>query len=97
MPNKEHEKWRKDRIDGISDGAGAVTQLTIKRSVDVLNSVIEDLEYSIDKTARASNRLSIVLVVATIIMALVAAADLYVGVSHEIDNKCPKITSNLSE
>ena len=93
MPNKKNAEWRKAKINEIEGGQG-INEIHIKQSVDVLNSVIEDLEYSIDKTARASKWLSTVLVIATVVMALVAAANLYVTISHGANN-VPKISSEL--
>ena len=88
MPNKEHEEWRKTRINKISDGAGAVTQLTIKRSVDVLNSVVEDLAESIDKSSRSSSRLSLIIAICTAFLVAVGIADLCVRIFN-IGAKCP--------
>ena len=95
MPNKEHSEWRKTRINQIKGGSG-VNEIHIKQAVDVLNSVIEDLECSIDKAAKAGNRLSKVLVFATVIIALVAAANLYITISHETNN-VPKISGELGK
>lgn len=88
MPDKEHKEWRKARINEISDGAGAVTQLTIKRSVDVLNSVIEDLTESIDKSSKSSGRLSRIVAICTAFLVGIGVIDLCVRIFN-IGAKCP--------
>ena len=88
MPNEEHKEWRKNRIDEISDGAGAVTQLTIKRSVDVLNSVVENLAESIDKSSKSSGRLSLIITICPAFLVAIGLADLFVRIFN-IGAKCP--------
>ncbi len=95
MLNKKRAKWRKARINEIVDGSG-ITDYTIKRSVDVLNSVFEELICSINKSSKASNCLSVVLVIATIIIALVSVGNLYVTISHNLNN-VSNISSELSK
>lgn len=80
MPNKEHSEWRKKQIKEIKSGSG-ISDLTVKKCMDIINSILEDLESSIDKISRAANRLSLVLVIATVIMALVAIGNLYIAIA----------------
>ncbi len=75
MVNKENSEYRKKQIQEIKTGSG-ITDHTVKKSMDVINSVLEDLEVSIDKTSKAANRLSLVLVIATVIIAAVAIVNL---------------------
>ncbi|MBW2076805.1 MAG: hypothetical protein JRI71_04520 [Deltaproteobacteria bacterium] len=74
MPNKERAKWRKNRIAEMDDGSGAVTDLTLKKAVDVINSVMEDLTASIENSSKSNKTLSIVIAVATVILASVGIA-----------------------
>jgi hypothetical protein len=87
MPNKEHIDWRKKRIADIETGSG-VTDLSLKQSVDVINSTIEDLTDSIEKSSKASGRLSLIIAICTAFLVAVGLADLCVRI-FEIYTKCP--------
>ena len=76
MCSDDRGKWRKKRIGEMSTN-GSI-EIALKQSVDVINSVIEDLVESIDKSSQSSSRLSLVVTVATVILAIIGAADLCV-------------------
>jgi len=87
MSANDRKEWRKKRIEGIETGGG-VTDLTIKQSVDVLNSVVEDLTGSIDKNSQSSSRLALVVAVCTFLLVAIGAVDLYIRI-FDICAKCP--------
>lgn len=77
MNSEERKEWRKKRINDMESGSG-VTDLTMKQGVDVINSVIEDLSESIDKSSQSSDRLTKIIAIATVLLVLVGIADLCV-------------------
>jgi len=87
MPTNNRKEWRKKRIAEIDTGSG-ITDISLKQSVDVLNSVIEDLIESIDKSSKSSGRLSLIITICTAFLVAIGLADLYVRI-FDICTKCP--------
>lgn len=81
------KEWRKKRIADIETGSG-ITDISLKQSVAVLNSVMEDLTESIDKSSKSSGRLSLIIAVSTALLVAIGAANLYVRIFY-ICAKCP--------
>ena len=50
----------------------------MKQGVDVINSVIEDLADSIDRSSQSSDRLTRIVAIATVFLVLIGIADLFV-------------------
>ena len=86
-PNNPKE-LRKQIISKITADGDPLSGATFKRSVDVLNSVIEDLIDSIDKSSKSNNQLSWVVAVATIFLVAVGIADLCFRFLN-VGAKCP--------
>lgn len=81
MPSNNRKEWRKQRINDISNGSG-LTDLSLKRSIDVMNSVIEDLTDSINRNSKSSGRLALIVTICTVILAIIAIIDIYIRVFH---------------
>ena len=79
MSINDRKEWRKERIAKIANGGG-LTDYSLKRSVDVINSVIEDLVESINKSSRSSDRLSLIVAICTALLVAIGTADLYVRI-----------------
>ncbi|MDD2469276.1 MAG: hypothetical protein PHI97_35400 [Desulfobulbus sp.] len=77
MNTEGRKEWRKKRIDDMHSGSG-ITDLTMKQGVDVINSVIEDLADSIDRSSQSSDRLTRIVAIATVFLVLIGIADLFV-------------------
>lgn len=82
MCSCDPKEWRKKRIGDITSGGGAVTDLSLKASIDVMNSVVEELVESIDKSSKSSARLSLVVAIATGFLAVIGIFDLCIRLFH---------------
>jgi hypothetical protein len=83
---KPSREQRKITIQQIDDNPGMAEMYKMR----ALNSLAEDLEDSIHESSRSTNRLSVVLVVATVILAIVGVVD----ISYKIFSSTPAITQN---
>jgi hypothetical protein len=70
---------REERNDIISEigGSPSITGGTEMNKMRALNSLIEDLEDSVNKHSQSTNKLSTILVIATVVLALVGVTDIY--------------------
>jgi len=83
---KSHiETRREERKQTIKliGGNPAISGTTEMYKMRALSSLIEDLEDSINNHSRSTNRLSLILVIATVIIALVSIIDIWYRVSTE--------------
>jgi hypothetical protein len=76
--DKDIKTRREERVKTIKEiGSNPdISGITEMKKARVLNSLIEDLEDSINNHSRSTNRLSLILVIATIIIALVGIIDI---------------------
>lgn len=75
MCSDDQKEWRSDKINKIDDGGGSIT-FALQRSTAIMNSAIEDLTKSINKSSESSNRLSWVVAISTAVLAAIGVADL---------------------
>ncbi len=87
MNTEERKEWRKKRLDDMHSGSG-ITDLTMRQGADVINSVIEDLSDSIDRSSQSSDRLTRIVAIATVFLVLIGVADLLIRF-FDIGAKCP--------
>ena len=76
---REERKQTIKLIGGNPDISGTTEMYKMR----ALSSLIEDLEDSINNHSRSTNRLSLILVIATVIIALVSIIDISYRVSTE--------------
>ena len=92
LRRKEREKEIKQI--GSNPYVSGVTEMHKMRA---LNSLIEDLEDSITKSSRSTNRLSCVLVIATVILAIVGSIGLYYTITSQGIGNIPQISEQLEK
>jgi hypothetical protein len=86
-------KERKNIIKQIGDNPGLAEMYKMR----ALNSLVEDLEDSIHKHSRSTCLLSVVLIIATLIVALTGIADIYYTTTFHGRNNLSQISGNLSK
>ena len=80
MCSDDQKEWRKDRINDIATGGGAVTDRSLKASIDVMNSVVEGLIESINRDSKSNGRLALVVAIATGALAIIGIADHFIKI-----------------
>lgn len=87
MSTNDRAKSRKNRIAEMDTGSG-ITDISLKQSIDVINSVLEDITKSIDKSSKSSDRLSLIVAICTALLVSIGASTLYIRI-FDICAKCP--------
>ena len=86
---------RKEIIKQIAENDNPVFAEMYKTRA--LNSLIEDLEDSITNSSRSTNRLSCILAVATVVLAIVGSVGLYYTITSQGVGNRPQISEKLKK